>query len=320
VEQGARDARRGLGPPRVSAPALVALTLDGRAVAPDAPALTGTERGFLYGDGLFESLRIEEGIALDAAAHFARLSASAGALAFPALARARWDDAIAAALAATPWLADRALVHSLRVTWARGATRVRAYAPAPDDGPPRLVVGVYARPAVDDPAERGVTAITVTGLAPGDLARHKTLSAMAYTVAQQRARTAGADEALLVDAEGRVLEAAGANVFLVSYAEGIFTPPASRPLLPGLMRARVLGWRPDASERDFTVDALLAADEAFLTNAVLGVVPLRAIDGRPVGDRASDDLVVDLQNQWYAWRIEQRARERACLAAGPGGR
>jgi branched-subunit amino acid aminotransferase/4-amino-4-deoxychorismate lyase len=175
---------------------------------------------------------------------------------------------------------------------------------------------VYARAAKDDPAEHGVTAATVKGLAPGDLARHKTLSAMSYAVAQQRARAAGADEALLIDADGHVLDAAGANVFLVSYAEGIFTPPASRPILAGLMRARVLAWRPDAAERDFTADELAGADGAFLTNAVLGVVPLRAVDGRPIGDGEKGDLIVDLQNQWQAWRLEVRARR----GAPPGSR
>ncbi len=294
-----------------AAPRIVSLVLDGHAVAPDALALTALERGLLYGDGLFESLRVEGGVALAAGAHHERMAVSARALGLPEPSRASWDAGLAAALAGAPGLDDPARAFSLRVTWSRGATRARSAAPVATDGPPRLTVGVYARAAAEDPADRGVTAATVEGLTPGDLARHKTLSAMGYAVAQSRARAAGADEALLIDAEGRVLEAAGANVFLVSYDEGIFTPPLARPILPGLMRARVLAWRPDVVERDFTPADLLRADEAFLTNAVLGIVPLRALDGQPIGDPEADDLTIDLQNHWYAWRMHERELARA---------
>ena len=107
---------------------------------------------------------------------------------------------------------------------------------------------------------------------------------MTYVVAQERALSREADEALLVDAEGRVLEAAGSNVFAHFGADGLWTPPLSLPILPGLTRAWLLERLPEASEGTFTVDDLLRADEVFLTNAVRGIVRIRSIDGREVGD------------------------------------
>src|SRR5439155_16320077 len=108
--------------------------------------------------------------------------------------------------------------------------------------------------------------------------------AMTYVVAQARASALGADEALLVDAQGRVLEAAGSNVFANFPGEGLCTPPLTLPILPGITRQHVFEWVPDVHEVAFTPDDLRRADEVFLTNSIRGIVPIRSIDGRPVGD------------------------------------
>lgn len=258
----------------------LALRLDGRPVAADAPALPPTERGFTYGDGLFETIPAHAGAARQPGRHVARLVASAAALGLPAPDAATLEREIAAVLADAGPAAG-----VVRLTWSRGAGG-RGYAPGPGTGPPRLLVGAYPAPA-PLPPDAGVRAATVRGVAPGDLAGHKTLSAIHYVVAAQRARAAGADEALLVDGRGRVLETAGANVFAV-LADRVVTPPAGLPLFPGIGRARALAALADDGagplEQAFDVVALARATEAFLVNAVRGVVPLVVLDGRPIGD------------------------------------
>jgi branched-subunit amino acid aminotransferase/4-amino-4-deoxychorismate lyase len=183
----------------------------------------------------------------------------------------------------------------MRITWSRGAAPTRSYVPQPDNGPPRLLVALFDElPQDSDTLRARGWAALIRDMAPGDLGRHKTLSAMTYVVALSRARALGADEAILVDAEGRVLEAAGSNVFASFGAEGLWTPPLTLPILPGLARARVLRRLPNAREGTITVDDLQRADEVFLTNTVRGVIPIRSIDGRPVGNGLPGWIAIDL--------------------------
>jgi branched-chain amino acid aminotransferase len=263
----------------------LALTLDGQLVSPTAPALPPLERGYTCGDGLFETIPAPGGRPYEADRHWARLAASATALGLPVPP----GDALARALEATLAAAGDA-TRVVRLTWSRG-TGGRGYASGAA-GPPRLVVSAWPLPGLA--AAGGVRAVSVRGVTPGELARHKTLSAIHYVVAADRARAAGADEALLVDPRGRVLESAGANVFAVLGGR-VVTPPASLPLFAGIGRARALqaiaerGEGP-ALEQAFDLAALARAAEAFLVSALRGVVPLVSIDGQPIGGGAPGAL------------------------------
>ena len=275
----------------------LALTVDGRAADPAAAALSPLERGYAYGDGLFETIPAPNGTAFRAGDHFARLRASAAELGLPVPMTGRLESALAATLEAAA--SSASLV--VRVTWSRGPGG-RGYAPpAADDATPRLVVSAWPAPP-RHAAGGGVRALSVRGVTPGELARHKTLSALHYVVAAQRARAAGADEALLVDPRGRVLETAGANVFAVIGGR-VVTPPPSLPLFAGLGRARVLqalageegrARGGTALEQAIDLVALTRADEAFLASAVRGVVPLVEVDGRPIGTGAPGPVTTSL--------------------------
>ena len=277
---------------------LRALAVDGAPVATDALVFPALERGLLYGDGLFESIALHGNRPIEPQRHYDRMAASAGELGLPVPSLELWNRSIAACLQA---LADET-TDALRVTWTRGASAERGYAPSPSDGPPRLLVAAYASgEAARARAEHGVSASAIRGLKPGDLARHKTLSAMTWVVAAARARAAGADDALLIASDGSVLESAGSNVFLVR-AGVAATPPAMRPILPGIARARVLDWLGDRGiEADFTPGQLAGADEAFVTNAVRGIVPLVRVDGHAIGSGRPGPLTRELQERWREW-------------------
>ena len=123
----------------------------------------------------------------------------------------------------------------------------------------------------------------------GFLARYKTTSRLAYEICREEARASHADEVLLVDGHGRVLEGASSNVFAV-IAGRLLTPPLSLPLLPGiarsvtLERARALGIT--ASEAELTRDQLMSAEELIVTNALQQVVPVARLGARELPSRA----------------------------------
>jgi branched-chain amino acid aminotransferase len=122
-----------------------------------------------------------------------------------------------------------------------------------------------------------LTVETVSGRSM--LAAHKTLNYLENIAAKRRAVVKGCDEPIFADPTGVVLEGATTNVFIVK-AGRVFTPQADGRILPGVARGRVLrllGAR--AKEESMTLSDLRAADEVFVTNALLGVMPVAQVDG-----------------------------------------
>jgi para-aminobenzoate synthetase/4-amino-4-deoxychorismate lyase len=116
------------------------------------------------------------------------------------------------------------------------------------------------------------TVVPVNWSQPADTVslRFKTTDRLHYDAALARAWAAGADEAILVDDGGRVVEATRANVWVRRRGE-LLTPPLGERGLEGVMRGHLLATRPDAREADLTVDDLRQADEVLLSNAVRGL-------------------------------------------------
>lgn len=128
---------------------------------------------------------------------------------------------------------------------------------------------------------RGCRLKTVTGPA-GSLATlcHKTTSYLPHLLARQAAQAAGCDDALWLDGGGRILETAGANIFAVDRSGSVLTPPATLGLLPGVVRGVILRELLGAREAAVDLTALADAAEVFITNSLIGVVPVAAVDGR----------------------------------------
>jgi len=248
------------------------------------PLLDG---GYLYGDGVYETFRVYAGRPFDLAGHLARMNGNLEALEYrwrPDAAAVR--EALAQVLAANGWETADARA---RLTVSRGAD--------PEDPMPLCghadlapTVSLMARALGGREAawqREGIAVLSMPAeFARGNFPSLKTLNSLPTVSALRRARAAGCDEALLVDAEGRVLECATSNVFLVR-GRTLVTPPLALGLLAGRTRALVLASAADlglaVSEAPFRLDDLLAADEAFLCGSVKEVVPVTAVDGRPAG-------------------------------------
>jgi branched-chain amino acid aminotransferase len=119
------------------------------------------------------------------------------------------------------------------------------------------------------------------------LSRLKTGCYLENVLAKQEARTAGADEAILLNETGLIAEGSSSNLFCVDN-NALLTPPIACGALPGITRevvmelAQSLGIK--AIEAELTPEALLQAEEAFFTNSIAEIMPLTYIGDRPVGD------------------------------------
>ena len=247
--------------------------------AADAPALAA-DRGFLLGDGLYETLLIRRGAPVLLEAHLARLRRSAEALGFPL--PADLTGAVRAALADLREAISATEEMALRITLTRGPGQ-RGLDPPPQPHPTLVLWVTPHHP--DAPARRSAWVIDRPRIDPADLlAGHKSTSALRAVLARQAARANGAEVALLRTLEGDVAEADSANLFAV--IEGrVVTPPLSRGILPGVTRAFVLDALTAGAateERPLAREELGAASELFLTSSVAGVSPLLRLDWQPL--------------------------------------
>jgi branched-chain amino acid aminotransferase len=250
--------------------------LHGKLVPAEGASISIHDRGFLLGDGLFETMRAYGGRPAFLGEHLARLRHGCDALRIP------FPDDLPARVAET-LAAHGAPDCAVRVTLTRGPGG-RGASPR-GSGPPTVLVALAPIPYSDDLYERGLrVVVSRIPRAPSPDAALKTTNYLANVMARLEADDAGADEALFADAEGRLLEATQANLLVVRGGE-LATPPLGA-ILPGVTRAKLLALAPEAGlrpvERPLTRADLADADEAMLCASVLEVAPLAQLDGRPV--------------------------------------
>jgi D-alanine transaminase len=234
------------------------------------------DRGFLFGDGVYEVIPVYGGRLFRLQAHLDRLDRSLAGihLANPMSLHA-WE-----ALLAELVRRNRAGDLSVYLQVTRGvAKRDHAF---PTGAPPTVVA--MASPLPQSPLTAGVAAIVARDIR-WDLCDIKAITLLPNALLRQRAVEAGAMEAILVR-HGFVTEGAASNVFVVE-GERVATPPRSAQLLPGITRDLVLELMAAGGiaceERMVTVDELHAASEVWLTSSTREVVPVVRLEGAPVG-------------------------------------
>ena len=234
-------------------------------IAPD-------DRGFLLGDGVFETMRVTGGRIRYSAAHRDRFKTACAAL--DLVCPAGWGDVESTATG----LADDSI---LRLTLTRGPG-LRGIGPVTEPQPKLFLADFPV-----SPAPRSASLFTVSvRRSPDSLAcRHKTLSYADNSAARRDATAAGADMALLLTTQGHLSGADCANLFWID-GEALCTPSTDCAIRPGVMREAVLraaaGAGLSVSEEAFPPAALMSAGAVFVTNAAMGVLPVRAIDGRTI--------------------------------------
>lgn len=261
------------------------------------PHVSALDRGFTLGDGVFETMRAAGRHVYRWEAHLARLRTGARLLDLPL------EDLDIPGLLADA-LERAALPQAVvRLTVTRGPDRARGVAVSPGLRPTVVVRVLPLAPPPAAPVRAVLAATRRNERSP--LSRVKSLSYGDSVVAWLEAQRRGADDALLCNTRGLLAGATTSNLFAVLDGT-LVTPPVSAGALPGTARAFVLSvagtLAPPAREGDLRPRDLLTAEEAFLTNAVLGVRPLVAVEGVAIGSGRPGRCAAALRAAWEeAW-------------------
>ena len=237
------------------------------------------DRGFLYGDGFFETLRAEAGQPHFLMEHLKRLRASANAFRLPFPADIPWEERLGRLLAANGL--DQGLA-AVKILLSRG---VAVGLGLPEGFSPTLVIWArrYETPS---PAEYGSgwPVVTFPERRTTFVGRHKSLNYLFYLAARQYALDRGAREAIILEAD--VLVSEGAAFSLIYTRAGRYYTPKAASALPGVTiqaLGRALARRGLALEAVPTTRAQLKeADGIWLANSLMGLMPVSSWDGQPV--------------------------------------
>ncbi len=272
--------------------------LNDRLVLAADATISALDRGFLYGDGLFETVRTYRGEPFGLPQHLARLARSARVFRIPfTRATAYWRPRITRVLRANGLVATDAAV---RLTVSRGAGSVRL-APTARPHPTTLLIASPLDPRLARAQTRGVgVCFFPYRLVTATLPSHKTLHYLPAVLGKMLAARAGAWEAIYLDAGDYVLEGTTSNVFTVRDGS-VITPPL-HGILPGVTR-RFLGIvarraRIRVREAAITRRELLAADEVFLTASTIEVLPVVRVERRRIGDGTRGPVTRRLQHEY----------------------
>ncbi len=261
------------------------VSIDGRIVSAAEASVSVFDRGFLYGDSVFETLRTYGGVPFALSEHLERLKRSAARVYIPlpvsdAQLRGELADVLAAANNPESYV---------RLMLTRGRGESLGLDPALANAPLRLVLVTPLHPSPDWYYERGVAVVTYRTQRVSDAttaAGAKLGNYLVAVLAMKEARAAGAEEALVTDLDGRIIEGSTSNVFAVE-RDCLVTPPEEAGILLGITRERVIALATELGVpieyRSFTADELVRADEAFICSTVREIVPVVSIDGRAVG-------------------------------------
>jgi aminodeoxychorismate lyase len=255
--------------------------LNGRFVPEEQAVVSIFDRGLLYGDGLFEAIRIHAGKPFRWTQHLHRLQQGADLLKMT-----------------VPFSSDELLRHAqelsaknqmpeaiLRLYVSRGIGE-RGYSPKGANNP-FLAMALYPVPDIDinNPPRRKVVVAKITVPANHPLTAIKSTNKLTHVLARAEADSFGADEALLVNTNGDLAEGTSCNVFWIQ-GNAIYTPTIESGALRGITRNLVLELCQKLSiptkEVASKPDVLFKADGVFLSHTTMGIVEVEQVDGKKV--------------------------------------
>lgn len=242
------------------------------------------DRGFLFGDAVYEVIRLYDGVPFRLSDHLDRLERSLAGVWITGVDRGALTRALME-LADTEGRQQKDAIIYIEVS--RGASPRNHAFPEPTVSPTTLM---WLRPVSPLPwaqIEAGISAITV----PDDRWAKcwiKTVNLLPNVMAKEKAHRAGAQDALFVR-DGMVLEGTSANLFIVRGGT-LMTAPVTNYILPGITRTVVLELADELGLptrlEPFAVETLMSADEVFLTGTTTEVLPVTVVDGRRLRDTA----------------------------------
>jgi D-alanine transaminase len=274
--------------------------VNGQYLAYNRAMVAAEDRGFQFGDAVYEVCEVKAGCLVDETRHIERLERSLGELAI----KVPMSRAALARVLRETIRRNRVEEGSLYLQVSRGAGP-RDFLFPPEGTPPTVVcVARHAAPAkAEARAQKGIAIKTMPDIrwARCDI---KTVMLLPASLAKQAAKDEGADDAWFVDAAGNVTEGASANAWIVDKAGRLVTRQIDRAILPGVTRRTLLDLlareKIELVERPFTVAEAKAAREAFITSATSLVMPVVAIDGASIGNGVPGLLTLKLRRAFHS--------------------
>lgn len=264
---------------------------------PEAEAVVPVnDRGFLLGDGLFETTRVARGRPFRLAQHLERLARGADFFKIKLPYAPREIQKFAEELIEKNGLADAVL----RVTLTRGPGPRGYSARGADLSTLAMTVHPLPPQTGDEPLQWSLVTSSFRIPASDPLAAFKSTSKILNVLARSEAEAKGADEALLLNTNGEVAETASGNLFWV-YHDKICTVPSGRGVLPGITRAVVLeicqSLGLETNKRVIKSEMLRNAAGIFVTQSALGIIPVVSFDGAPVAPSLLVDQIATAYNE-----------------------
>lgn len=275
----------------------------------DVQAINIADRGFLLGDGVFETLLVRDGVAAFLNEHLARLRDGLNALSIIADAPPDVEKIISRLIVDCNIQGDA----SVRITISRGPSgRGLAF---PRDEQRAVTTLISAQPAAhhsDKPLSLKVSQYVrpETSIA----ARCKTLNYLDNVLARNEALAAGADDAVMLNGHGRIACASAANIFIIDQAGVVSTPPVDEGALPGIARGQILqaAAHIDVAMREAPLERqALQSGSVFLTNSLIGLRPAMMVGGGiNLSSPAASQILQRLQS-WYEARLRDSIIKKA---------
>jgi branched-chain amino acid aminotransferase len=279
--------------------------VNGKISADTHATISILDHGFLYGDSAYEAVRTWKGKPFLVDEHLARLARSAAGLCIDL--PSNIPEAIQQVLHADShgeWEDERLL----RIIVTRGKGHL-GYDIDPAQKPGLVII---SRPVPKYPARFyteglrlavvGVRRQSRTALDPA----LKTSNLLNLRLAFFEAHRAGADDSILLNADGDVAEASGSNVFIVSHGR-VLTPPLDAGILAGITRTFVIDLARDLevpiAEERISLERLHAADEIFITSTTRSVMPAGMLDGKPIGAHGAPGPVTKRLMEGFEKRV-----------------
>ena len=255
--------------------------LNGKYQQADACTISPLDRGFLFGDGVYEVLPVYHGAIFRCDDHLHRLNHSLNNIGIDNPQTNEQWEAIFSELISRCGLSELSIYLQI----SRGPAPMRLHIPTDDIHPTVFAMTMPARATFDEEIKQGVSVMTTDDIrwARCDI---KSTSLLANVMLSMQTRKQGFYEAIMIH-EGYVTEGASSNIFIVTEGR-LSTPPLSNKILPGITRqvvmemARLL--RVSCKEKVLTREDLLHADEIWLTSSTRNIVPVTRVDEQQIGD------------------------------------
>lgn len=260
------------------------------------------DRGFLFGDGVYEVIPVFNGRLFLPEEHLQRLRASLDAISLPLEIDDQHIIFLCQELLQLNAEQGANRVFYLQVT--RGAYENREHNFPSPTNPTLFIQCTPFKPSSIEELSQGASAITMT-----DIRWHwcyiKTINLLANVLCAQEAKIEGAKEALLIR-DGIALEGTSSNLFIVKNGT-IITPPLSQQILPGVTRNLLLKLAEKHHlpyrEHDISEEDLFAADEVWVTGSIKEVVPITKIDDQKIGNGEPGRITLKMLRLYHEFKL-----------------